>query len=135
MDSGEPLQAAFPLAGQPYKDTPAIRGVDAAAQGLQFCHPIHQFDGRVVPDQEIAGEIAHGDSFAPGKAPDGEQGLMLPGSQARAIGGRLAERLEFPQFKPKAGKRFVIDRSAARTRCGPTSRFRRPLLSRGRRHS
>jgi len=59
MDSGKPVQAQFAFPGQGNKDTPAVGGINSAAQKLQFHHPVHKLDRGVVPDEKKLRQITH----------------------------------------------------------------------------
>ncbi len=75
------------------------------AFGFQTIDEAH---GAMVFYLQAFSQFTDGDLFPPWKAPDGQQSLMLLGSQANSFHGRSAETSEAAQGKPKFCKNFVF---------------------------
>jgi hypothetical protein len=66
MDFRKRPQFLFALSRQLDQHPSAIFIIDSSAQQSELCHPVHQFDGRVVPDKKEARQISHGNRLGAG---------------------------------------------------------------------
>ena len=118
MNPGERLQLLLALLCQLHQNAPAVFVIDETRQQSELHHPVDQFDGGVMPNQQKTGEIPDRGRRWTREALDRKQRLMLLGGQTGLAGCRFAKGQKQPKLVSKPRKRSIIDRSRRRTPAG-----------------
>jgi hypothetical protein len=112
----EAFQDVAGLGGQGDDDLAAVVGGAGFPDDVGLDQSIDEFDGGVVADDELVGDLRDGDAAFAGRA-DGENRLVLLRRQAGGAGGRFTEGEELAQAPPERGERLVFPVSDRRNRC------------------
>src|SRR6185295_12061125 len=104
----ELLQRPLPLSGQAKADDPAVSGVLLAFDQPRLGRPVHEAHRAVVPQHEIAGDVADGRPTIAVVPAHGEQELVLGRRQPCLLRLLLAPMQKAPQPGAKLQKPPVI---------------------------
>jgi hypothetical protein len=104
----EGVELARALAGEVQADHALVVGVGLASHQSGGLGAVDQFDGAVVAQQQVVGNVADRGSPTIGVAADGEQELMLPRGQAGCLGLLFAPSQEAAQSGTEAEKPLVV---------------------------
>ena len=100
MALGQGAEQTSALGGQPQPDGALIVRIAHPLQHAELLSPVDQLDGRVVPDEQVVGDVVDGRAGRVGVTPHGQQQLVL--ARGQPVRGRLlgAPMLELPQPRP-----------------------------------
>ena len=113
---GQGRHQAVAFRGEPDPDDPRVLRVGGAPDKAGRFRPVHQLDRAVVPQQQVAREVADGRRDVSGVSLDRDQELVLDVSEPRGPGLGLAPVLETAQADPE--RQQVLEVLTGRCRQG-----------------